>query len=69
MKSLQAVANGDFTVNWFHGSRASKNLYPSSPGNQVIQDVVDGVLDIAVGPFWMTPSRLKKTTFTLPIRK
>ena len=47
MTSLQGVAKGDFTVNWIHGSRASQSLYPATPGNAIIQDVEDGLLDIA----------------------
>lgn len=67
VKSLQNVADGDFTVEFIHGSKASRKVHPSSPGTAAVQDVADGLVDIAVGPIWITGGRLKMTSFTMPI--
>jgi len=67
VKSLQAVADGDFSVEYVHGSKASRKVHPSSPGTAAVQDVADGLVDIAIGPIWITGGRLKMTSFTMPI--
>jgi len=69
VKSLEGIADGDFDVNYVHGSRASLLLHPSSPGTAAVQDVADGLVDIVIGPIWITGGRLKMTSFTMPIRE
>ena len=54
VNSLQAVSGGDFEVEYAHGSRASSKVHPSSPGTAAVQDVMDGLVDIAIGPIWIT---------------
>ncbi|KAL7533811.1 hypothetical protein ACHAXR_005454, partial [Thalassiosira sp. AJA248-18] len=68
-KSLEAAAEGDFTLKFIHGSRASKVVHPSSPGNAAVQDVADGLVDIAIGPIWITVGRLQAVSFTMPIQQ
>jgi len=69
VKSLQQISNGDFDVEFVHGSRASlSRMHPTSPGNAAIQDVADGLVDIVIGPIWITGARLKKTAFTMPVQ-
>ncbi|KAL9181674.1 hypothetical protein ACHAXT_012017 [Thalassiosira profunda] len=67
VNALQKMSDEDFTVSYVPGSRASAKVHPSSPGNAAVQDVVDGIADIAIGPIWITGGRLKKVTFTMPI--
>eukprot|EP00580_Thalassiosira_gravida_P005994 CAMPEP_0201655548 /NCGR_PEP_ID=MMETSP0493-20130528/46064_1 /ASSEMBLY_ACC=CAM_ASM_000838 /TAXON_ID=420259 /ORGANISM="Thalassiosira gravida, Strain GMp14c1" /LENGTH=670 /DNA_ID=CAMNT_0048132137 /DNA_START=1151 /DNA_END=3160 /DNA_ORIENTATION=- len=69
VKSLQQISNGDFDVDFVHGSRASiSRIHRGSPGNAAVQDVADGLVDIAIGPFWITGARLKRTAFTMPVQ-
>ena len=35
--SLQGIAEGGFTVDYVHGSRASRVVHPSSPGTAAVQ--------------------------------
>ena len=44
VKSLQDISGGDFTVEYTHGSRASRLVHPSSPGTAAVQDVADGLV-------------------------
>lgn len=69
VKALQEASDGDFTIDFIHGSRASRRVHPSSPGTAAVQDVADGLADIAIGPLWITGSRLRMTAFTMPIRE
>ena len=52
--SLEDLADGDFSIAYTHGSKAANNLYPTSSYTAAIQDVEDGLVDLAVGPFWVT---------------
>jgi len=70
VRALQKISVGDFTANFVHGSKASiTRVHPGSPGNAAVQDVADGLVDIAVGPIWITGDRLKMTTFTMPVQQ
>lgn len=69
VRALEKISEGDFAVNFVHGSKSSRDLYPDAPGTAAVQDVADGLADIAVGPFWITAPRLEMTAFTLPIRE
>ena len=53
---------GDFDIEWRSVSRASRNEY-SSACTACTRDVQRGVLDVCVGNFWTTPSRLQMANF------
>ena len=44
-------------------------MHPTSIFTAAIQDVKDGLVDMAVGPYWVTGERLRLTSFTIPFRK
>ncbi|KAL7550375.1 hypothetical protein ACHAWF_013616 [Thalassiosira exigua] len=67
LDELQTLSEGDFEVEWTHGSKASKLVHPSSSYTAVAQDVKDGLVDMAVGPIWVTGERLRMTTYTIPL--
>ena len=68
INSLVSISNGDITgVNFTHTSRASLKRYPTSSFTAAVQDVENGLVDMAVGPFWITGQRLKMTTYTVPL--
>ncbi|KAL7531863.1 hypothetical protein ACHAXR_004282, partial [Thalassiosira sp. AJA248-18] len=66
-RSLMSIADGDFGVTYTHGSRAAKKIHPKSSFTAVVQDVKDGLVDLGIGPFWVTGERLQMTTFTVPV--
>ncbi|KAL3779463.1 hypothetical protein ACHAWO_006448 [Cyclotella atomus] len=67
-EELMRVSNGDIAmINYTHRSNAADLGYPSSPGTATVQDVADGLIDMAIGPFWITGERLKMTAFTVPL--
>jgi len=68
MNSIVQLSKGDIqNVTFTHTSRASSKQYPSSSFTAAVQDVENGLVDMAVGPFWITGQRLKMTTFTVPL--
>ncbi|KAK1739248.1 ionotropic glutamate receptor family protein [Skeletonema marinoi] len=68
INELVKISNGDIqNVTFTHTSRASLKQYPSSRFTAAVQDVENGLVDMAVGPFWITGQRLKMTTFTVPL--
>jgi len=70
MNSIVQLSNGDIqNMTYTHTSRASMKQYPSSSFTAAVQDVENGLVDMAVGPFWITGQRLKMTTFTVPLCK
>lgn len=70
VQELMKLSNGDITtINFTHPSNNANAMHPSSSGTAVIQDIADGLVDMAVGPFWMTGERLKLAAFTVPIGK
>ncbi len=67
VKSIVQLSNGDIqNVTFTHTSKASLKQYPRSMYTAAVQDVENGLVDMAVGPFWITGERLKMTTFTVP---
>lgn len=53
MNEVIGVSNGDISmINYTHRSNAADVSYPSSPGTATVQDVADGLIDAAIGPFW-----------------
>ena len=64
------LSNGDIqNVSFSHTSRASLKRYPADAGTAAVRDVANGLVDMAVGPFWITKERLKMTSFTVPLSK
>lgn len=67
VKSLQGVSDGDIqNITLTHRSRGGSLVHPYSSYTAAVQDVADGLVDMAVGPFWITGARLKLTSFTIP---
>mmetsp|Transcript_34735 Transcript_34735/g.56767 ORF Transcript_34735/g.56767 Transcript_34735/m.56767 type:complete len:669 (+) Transcript_34735:46-2052(+) len=67
-KKIVEISNGDIrNLTFTHRSKASGDLHPSSSFTAAVQDLKDGLVDMAVGPFWITGQRLKMTSFTIPI--
>ena len=54
-------------MTYTHTSKASLKMYPTSSFTAAVQDVENGLVDMALGPFWITGQRLKMTTFTVPL--
>ncbi len=70
INSIVQLSNGDIqNVTFTHTSRASANQHPKSSFTAAVQDVENGLVDMAAGPFWITGQRLRKTTFTIPLSK
>jgi hypothetical protein len=53
-------------MNFTHRSRVSGIVHPSSSFTAAVQDIEDGLVDMAVGPFWITSQRLRMSSFSLP---
>ena len=70
VNSLVNISNGDIQkMKFTHTSRASLKEYPTSSFTAAVRDVKNGLVDMAVGPFWITGERLRMTSFTVPISK
>ena len=70
VNSLVKISNGDIqNVTYTHTSRATLKRYPASRFTAAVRDVENGLVDMAVGPFWITGQRLRMTTFTVPLSK
>ena len=68
INSLTDMSNGYIqNVTYTHTSRANLKRYPEESYTAAVQDVKNGLADMAVGPFWITAKRLKMTTFTVPL--
>ncbi len=68
VNSLVNISNGDIqNMTFTHTSRASLKRYPASTFTAAVRDVENGLVDMAVGPFWITGQRLRMTTFTVPL--
>jgi len=65
VKDLESLSRGDLHVNFTHTSRGSMKQHASS-FTAAVQDVGNGLVDFAVGNFWVTSERLQITTFTIP---
>jgi len=68
VKDLVRVSNGDIGgLNFTHVSKASNVEHPSSSYTAAVQDVANGLVDMAVAPFWITDQRLAMTSYTVPL--
>lgn len=67
-RELMSITNGDIAmINYTHRSNSADVNHPDSPGTATVQDIADGLIDMAIGPFWITGERLKMTPFTVPL--
>lgn len=65
---IMKISNGDIKqINFTHGSKASLRMHPTSRFTAAVQDINDGLVDLSVGPFWITAQRLKLSSFSVPI--
>ena len=69
LNKLEDIADGDFKVEYMHGSKVSKNIHPKSSYTATVQDIEDGLIDMAVANFWITGERLEMAAFTKPLCK
>ena len=67
LNSLVDIADGDFNISYTHVSQASKRVHKTSSFTAAVQDIEDGLVDFAVGPFWITGERLQMTSYTVPL--
>ena len=63
---LQELSKNDFKITFTYGSRGSK-LEHGSGYTGAIQDIHNGLVDMAVGDFWITGQRLRLAGYTVPI--
>merc|ERR1712176_1370328 len=67
-KQIVEYSQGDIqSIAYKHRSMSSSEIHPTSSFTAAIQDIHDGLVDMSIGPFWITPQRLKLTSFTIPI--
>ena len=67
LKQIMKFSDGDIkSLNFTHRSKVSDIEHPTSTYTATIQDIADGVIDMAVGSFWVTPQRLRMASFSLP---
>lgn len=60
IQDLIRLSGGDIkNITYTHRSKASSVVHPASSYTAAIQDIADGIVDMAVGPFWITGQRLK----------
>jgi len=65
---LMKITNGDIAnITYTHKSKASSLVHPTSPFSAAVQDIKDGLVDVSIGPFWITGQRLKMAAFTIPV--
>jgi len=69
MNSIVKLSKGDIrNVTYTHTSKGSLKRYPGARRfTAAVRDVQNGLVDMAVGAFWVTGERLKMTSFTVPI--
>ena len=61
------ISNGDIrSMDITHRSKVSGIVHPASSFTAAVQDVQDGLVDMAIGPFWVTSQRLQMSAFALP---
>jgi len=67
-KNVQKLSGGDIqNMTFTHKSQVSSIVHPKSSFTASIQDIEDGFIDMAIGPFWITGERLAMSAFTIPI--
>ena len=67
INDIKKIAGGDIkNIVYTPRSKASGIVHPYSSYTAAVQDIEDGIVDMAIGPFWITLQRLKMTAFTVP---
>ncbi|KAL7546227.1 hypothetical protein ACHAWF_009562 [Thalassiosira exigua] len=68
LEDIFDISNGDIrNISYTYRSKVSTRIHPTSSYTAAVQDIHDGLVDMAVGPFWITTERLQLTAFTIPI--
>jgi len=67
LNKIVEFSNGDVNITYTHASKASSRVYPESSFTAAVHDLENGLVDLSVGPFWVTGQRLKMAAFTLPL--
>ncbi|KAL7526580.1 hypothetical protein ACHAXR_005246 [Thalassiosira sp. AJA248-18] len=67
LDNLMSIADADLNINYTFGSKAGRRVYSSTKYTAAIQDIQDGLADMAIGSFWVTGQRLRITSFTIPL--
>lgn len=67
LNQLVAISDGDFKINYTSGSKVSRIIHPKSSYTATVQDIEDGLQDMAVSDFWVTGERLQMAAFTKPL--
>jgi len=68
LDDLQRISNGNLSMTFTYGSDSSKQIHKQSPFTAAILDIQHGLVDMAVGNFWVTKERLLMTAFSIPLR-
>mmetsp|Transcript_36129 Transcript_36129/g.67048 ORF Transcript_36129/g.67048 Transcript_36129/m.67048 type:complete len:698 (-) Transcript_36129:205-2298(-) len=67
-EKIMKFSQGDIkNITYTHRSKVSSDLHPTSSFTAAVQDIQDGLVDMSVGPFWITGERLLMSAFTVPI--
>jgi len=65
---IMKFSGGDIkNITYTHRSKVSSDIHPTSSFTAAVQDIQDGLVDMSVGPFWITGERLLMSAFTVPI--
>eukprot|EP00585_Thalassiosira_rotula_P003175 CAMPEP_0196133054 /NCGR_PEP_ID=MMETSP0910-20130528/2434_1 /TAXON_ID=49265 /ORGANISM="Thalassiosira rotula, Strain GSO102" /LENGTH=940 /DNA_ID=CAMNT_0041392735 /DNA_START=39 /DNA_END=2861 /DNA_ORIENTATION=+ len=67
LNELKRISKGKLNIEYTFGSGAGKKMHSESKYTAAVQDIADGLADMAVGGFWITGQRLELTTFTVPL--
>mmetsp|Transcript_36003 Transcript_36003/g.63128 ORF Transcript_36003/g.63128 Transcript_36003/m.63128 type:complete len:701 (+) Transcript_36003:59-2161(+) len=68
VKMIEEISKGDIqNITLTHRSKVSSRVHPGSSFTAAVQDIKDGLVDLSIGPFWITGQRLKMASFTLPL--
>lgn len=55
VNKLMQISKGDIrNITFTHRSRVSGRVHPTSTYTAAVQDVQDGLVDMSIGPFWIT---------------
>mmetsp|Transcript_383 Transcript_383/g.621 ORF Transcript_383/g.621 Transcript_383/m.621 type:complete len:507 (-) Transcript_383:907-2427(-) len=68
MENLVKSSKGGIkNITYTHRSNVSSVLHPKSSFTAAVQDIQDGLVDMSVGPFWITSERLLMAAFSVPV--
>eukprot|EP00956_Cyclotella_meneghiniana_P038556 scaffold156105_cov73-Cyclotella_meneghiniana.AAC.1 len=64
---VELAGNDISSFNTTYKSRASGIAHPASSFTAAVRDIQNGLVDMSIGPFWITDERLEMSAFTLPL--